>query len=84
MSSLYLADFRCSASVAACAAFLIREGARLSTQVKSHARHSPRDQGILVTPSGRLPSFLKIPVGSREAGMPADCIARNISSLHSA
>ena len=41
----------------------------VSGTVTSHVRHLPCDQGISVTPSGRLPSLLVKPSGSFDAGI---------------
>src|SRR5215510_11427629 len=60
---------------------LAYEDARLSTTVTSHARHLPEDQGICVTPSGRLPSERIRPDGSLEEGTPAVIKLRCMISL---
>jgi len=39
-------------------------GASVSGDVTSQVKHLPRDQGIIVTPSGRFPSDLLSPPGS--------------------
>uniref|UniRef100_A0A8D8UQ24 Uncharacterized protein n=1 Tax=Cacopsylla melanoneura TaxID=428564 RepID=A0A8D8UQ24_9HEMI len=43
---------------------LMLEGARVSVQVASHTIHFPFFQGIMLIPSGRLPSSLMTPTGS--------------------
>ena len=47
------------------------DAARRWTQVKFQAKERPLDQGSIVTPSGRRPSFLMRPVGSNVDGMQA-------------
>ncbi len=53
------------------------EGAKVSGQVKSHARHFPFDHRIRVHPSGLLPSTLLSPTGSCVEEYPADAMARH-------
>ena len=55
--------------------------AKVSGTVTSHATHLPRLQGIIVTPSGRLPSSGSKPNGSFIDGMPAQRIALQTMSL---
>ena len=47
------------------------EGEKVSEQVASHARHFPLANGKVVMPSGRFPSPLSRPAGSRIACIPA-------------
>ena len=51
------------------------------TTVMSHVTGLPPCQGTRVRPSGRLPSSLVRPVGSLEAGMPAEDSDRKIMSF---
>src|SRR5271163_4626959 len=66
--ALYLDVFRVSAIAEALPLNLAEPdmfvGASVSGDVTSHVRHRPRDQGTIVTPSGRLPSDLLSPPGS--------------------
>ena len=49
---------------------------KVSTQVASHTKNLPFDQGTMVTPSGQLPSALYKPDGSSLLGMFADANER--------
>ena len=84
-SSAYLVRFLFSAAIAADPAikevWRTCDGARVSGQVKSQTKALPLDQGIIVTPSGRFPSPLSIPVGSRMVGVFALRNARAMTSL---
>ena len=75
-SCAYFLLFRSSASDAALPAciadLMMLEGAKVSVTVASHTRHFPRLYGRRVIPSGRLPSPLFSPVGSRVDGTPHD------------
>ena len=44
----------------------------------------PRSQGTRVRPSGRLPSDLERPEGSKQAGIPAEDSDRSMTSLRAA
>ena len=74
-SSAYFADFLDLESEAATPVakevWWTRDGATVSGHVKSQTSIRPLDQGIIVTPSGLLPSLLSIPVGSRVTGVSA-------------
>ena len=80
----YFKVFRVSASVEkfpCCCALL---GARESTKVTSHNSGFPRCQGMVVTPSGRLPSVLDNPAGSKTEGTTTEAKDRLIKSLKKA
>ena len=55
--------------------------AKMSGTMTSHATHLPRLKGIIVTPSGRLPSSRSKPNGSFIDVMPARSIALQTMSL---
>ena len=84
-SSEYFTIFRLSATDAAAPARKIVlgkcEGASVSGQVKSHSKGLPWDQGIRVEPSGRLPSPLIRPGGSKRAEIPRLRIVRSRMSF---
>ena len=71
-SRAYFSFFLASAAVATALAFLeasdMYEAAKVSTQVKSQARHWPDFHGAMEQPSGRLPSDLHRPMGSSVDG----------------
>uniref|UniRef100_A0A8D8M036 Uncharacterized protein n=1 Tax=Cacopsylla melanoneura TaxID=428564 RepID=A0A8D8M036_9HEMI len=72
MFEYFISFFFAATSAAAPASihvFVKYEGAKVSTHVASHTKLFPFAQGINVTPSGLLPSFLDNPVGSNIAGM---------------
>ena len=53
----------------------------VSLQVKSHKRGRPSSHGIKDVPSGRFPSSLATPTGSKTAGIPPETRALRIVSL---
>ena len=57
------------------------EAANVSGQVTSPVRHLPTLQGTSVIPSGRLPSDLNRPIGSRDDGTPDRMQARHSMSF---
>ena len=73
-NSAYFLSFSFSASSAAAAPFkyvwLIFDAAKVSLQVKSHINERPLAHGQIESPSGRLPSALQRPVGSKMDGIP--------------
>ena len=86
INSRYFSILRASASVAVVPVlhkepWFRRLGARASTTVTSHTRCLPISQGILVTPSGRLPSVRYSPRGSSIEGKSRDpniCFMREL------
>ena len=71
-SRIYFSLFLASAAVATALASLVAsdmyDAAKVSTQVKSQTTHCPDFHGAIGQPSGRLPSDLHRPVGSRVEG----------------
>ena len=86
INSRYFSILRASASVAVVPGlhkepWFRRLGARASTTVTSHTRCLPISQGIMVTPSGRLPSVRYSPRGSSIEGKskgPNVCFMREL------
>ena len=86
INSRYFSILRVSASVAKVPGlhkkpWLRRLGARASTTVTSHTSCLPISQGIMVTPSGRLPSVRYSPRGSGIEGKsrgPNVCFMREL------
>ena len=83
--SMYFVLFLFSAATAAAPAakevWLTCDGASMSGQVKSHTKGRPLVQGVSVMPSGRFPSFLSNPVGSKIVGVLVLLNARAIASF---
>ena len=86
INSRYFSTLRASASVAVVPGlhkepWFRRLGARASTTVTSHTSCLPISQGIMVTPSGRLPSVRYSPRGSSIEGKSRDpnvCFMREL------
>src|SRR6218665_2314129 len=79
--ALLLAAARFAASPASVEVTVRWDVAQVSDTVTSQVRHLPHDQGIGITPSGRLPSSLVRPSGSFLEGMLALPSALHIISL---
>ena len=68
---LLLSSAARAANPAEIAELLTCDSAKVSTQVASHHKHLPLENGKTVKPSGLLPSPLSTPTGSRHEGTPA-------------
>ena len=80
----YFKVFRVSASVEKLPCRCALLGARESTKVTSHTSGFHRCQVMAVTPSGRLPSVLDNPAGSKTEGTTTEVKDRLIKSLKKA